>query len=155
MQKIVAFGIFVLPAMASSIACLVMVALAAIFPQDLAHEGLRLNFLWKSALVVGVPASLLMTAIFAPLARTYRNSPKGYIIAGATLGLFLGVIGIVTVWGALFYIDPRQPQRTLPNDISALLATIAAITGLLSGAIFGLLANRTMRNETSPQVTKS
>ena len=155
MEKIVVFGILVLPAMASSIACLVMLALVTVFPQNLAEGGLRLGFLWKSALIVGIPASLLMTAIFAPLARTCRNVPRGYIAASAAVGLFLSVIGVATVWGGLSHIDPHQPQRTQSNDFFALLTTTAAITGLLSGAVFGVLANQIMRDETSPQVTRS
>jgi hypothetical protein len=133
----VVFGIFVLPFIASTVVCIV-IALARLvipFPGET-----NFMFFWWGALIVGVPASLIGTVIGTLIfALMDQNRPIRCIALGAVAGAAIGYIGYGML-DANFLSMSLVGARAAPRAASSFFFTIAAVTGCISGSIFGLVS---------------
>jgi hypothetical protein len=148
---IVASGIVLMPIVASTVACLVTAVLTAPVPHLLAAGGIRYGFLWPSALVVGIPASIIGSLVCAPLVTGYRGRPWHYALFCGLTGAGLGFVGFGLIWLILDSIRVGTPLRSFSQIIiTSIMLAIAAITGFISGAIFAFATYLNAQTSESP-----
>lgn len=144
MGLIFAIGFLLLPITASAVTCVIMWLLTLPFGYLLVPSGLNLHFLWFASLIVGLPASIVGTIICGPPVSRVGLTP--WMVAFcAGVGAVLGSLFYLIVMGALGTIRMGNPPPTPDSKmVDWIMFATAALSGLISGGIFALLAGSTV-----------